>query len=485
MKHLQALIVLVIVVNVVILVLLLLRQPEGAAPLESVLTPLASDAAMEGSRYDLSDRTDELNIVLISMDALRYDHTGLAGGGQGLTPNLDRFADEAVVFHDAVSAAPWTLPSHMSVWTGRWPTVHGITNKLKLLSRDQMVETSLSAGIETYPDALIRQGWVAGGFTGGAGVQGRYGFSRSFDTYLDDRYFGGTDYTVPAALEWLRSHERERFFLFLHGYDTHGQYPLPDGALADVDYSGALDGSIEEQARLREQGLESIENPGDPSDLGGELSADDARFLAEAYASKVRLADQRVGAFLDELRARGLLDRTIVGIISDHGDEFMEHGALDHGHSLYQEQVHVVMMLRLPGYARRHDIPQMVRTIDLFPTVFDTLGLPGLDGVDGRSMLPLLRGQPWAEPAFAETDYRLFVHQRMLRVGKHKLILDLLDGGRELYDLSADPGERSDISSSEPRRTYEMEQQLRGWMEEMGTNPQDYLGVRQDPITIF
>ncbi len=125
------------------------------------------------------------------------------------------------------------------------------------------------------------------------------------------------------------------------------------------------------------------------------------------------------------------------------------------------------------------------RTIDIFPTIFDALGMQGPARVDGQSLLPLLRGQPMNLDVYAESDYRLFVHQRMVREGSFKLILDLLDGKRELYDLASDPGEQADISSQDPRRTYEMEQKLRRWMDASKTNPQDYLGLEEQPITVF
>jgi len=476
----------VVLANVIAIAWLLLRQPSEELGRKGSLTEaLMADNTMESARYDLSDRED-LNLVLVSIDALRYDNTGLGGHKGGLTPNLDAFAEESVVFHNAVTAAPWTLPSHMSVWTARWPSVHGVTNKLKLLAQDQMVETSLSPGIETYPDALIREGFVAAGFTGGAGVQGKYGFGRNFDTYLDDRYFGGMDYSLPAALKWLEGHRSDKFFLFLHGYDTHGQFGLPEGARSSIDgYDGALDGSIEEQARLREQGLDGIENPGDAASLEGVLDAEDALYLKRVYEEKIRHADERLGQLLSHLRTTGLLDRTVVAVISDHGDEFMEHGGLDHGATLYEEQLHVVMAIRFPGYARVHDVAEVVRTVDLFPTLFDAMGLRGPSGVDGVSLLPLLRGDDLKLDAYSETDYRLFVHQRMIRQGNYKLILDLLDGKRELYELESDPLEKNDLSSADPRRTYEMEQALRRWMEATRTNPQDYLGVRQKPIEIF
>jgi len=488
MKPGRLIVTLVILANLVLVGWLLVRAPDQ--PIDSLgdaVSPLVATSTLEGARYDLSNRADELNVILISMDALRYDMTGLGGNGQSVTPNLDQFATESVVFHDAVANAPWTLPSHMSVWTGRWPSVHGVTNKLRLLSQDQMVPTTLSPGIETFPDYLVRGGWKAGGFTGGAGVQGSYGFGRDFDAYLDDRYFAGLDYSIPPALEWLEANRNEQFFLFLHGYDSHGQYPLAEAKLdrLKADYTGDLDGGIEEQAKLREDGLAAITSPGDAPNLEGALDEADIGFLKGVYAQKIKDADERLGGFLAQLRVMGLLDKSIVVIISDHGDEFMEHGGLDHGGTLYQEQLHVVMMMRFPGYARQHDVQESVRLFDVFPTVFDVMGLQGPAGVGGESLLPLLRGEAHSAPVFSESDYRLFVNLRAARRGSKKLVLDLQDGRKELYDLSVDPLEQNDISSADPRTTYELEQALRGWMDQTRTNPEDYLGIQQQPITLF
>jgi arylsulfatase A-like enzyme len=486
--HLRLITVVVIALNIAVVSWLVL-QPESntsGKTATQIVEPLFADNTMEAARYSLEDEAENLNIIFISMDALRWDRTGVSGNTDGLTPNLDRFAEESVVFHEATSAAPWTLPSHMSIWTGRWPSVHRVTNKLSPLSGGQMQEANLSPGIETYPDLLIRSGRKAAGFTGGAGVQGRYGFGRGFDTYLDDRYFGGLDYAIPPALKWLEAHGSKPFFLFLHGYDVHGQYELPEGQIRGIgDYQGALDGSKTEQAKLRERGLENIAEPGDSAHLRGELDDADVRFLAQVYDAKVRAADERVGSFLTQLKTMGLYERSIIVLFSDHGEEFMDHDGLDHGATLYQEQLHVAMMIRFPGYGRRQDIQTPVRTLDIFPTLFDALGLQGPATVDGKSLLPLLRGQKEASPVFAETDYRLFVHQRMIREGKYKLILDLLDGKRELYDLAADPTEQKNLSSTDPRRTYEMEQALRRWMDKSRTNPQDYLGLEEKPISIF
>jgi choline-sulfatase len=489
MNRFRGVILLVVLANIVLVAWLLLRSPEGQGPRSAaeVVAPLVADAALDGARYDLQARQGELNLILISLDALRYDRTGFGGNPDGLTPNLDRFAEEAVVFHKTTAAAPWTLPSHMSIFTGRWPSVHGVTNKLKLLSQDQMVPTSLSPGIETFPDLLIRAGYTAVGFTGGAGVQASYGFGRGFATYLDDKPFAGFDYSVPPALSWLQEHRNERFFMFLHGYDAHGQHPLLGVNPRDAvpDYKGALDGSVEEQAKLREQGLAAIESPGDGANIRGTINEEDARFLKGVYDRKVQQADERVGGFLDQLKAQGLLEKSVVAIISDHGDEFMEHGYVDHGATLCEHQLHTVMLIRFPGYTKRRDVREPVRSLDVFPTLFDAVGLQGPPGVDGQSLLPMLRGEAQVLPVFSETDYRLFVHLRMTRVGSKKLLLDLEDGQRQLFDLATDQDEERDLSSSNPRDTYELEQALRGWMEKTRTNPVDYLGIKQEPIKIF
>jgi choline-sulfatase len=436
---------------------------------------------------DLSSRADQLNILLISMDALRYDRTGFSGHPGGLTPHLDALMSESVIFHDTTAPASWTLPSHLAVWTGLWPSRHGVTNKLGPGKGEEMIRRALASEIPTYPDLLIQAGWVAAAFTGGAGVQAAFGYGRGFDRYQDDRYFGGFDYGIDPALEWIAAHRDRRFFLFLHGYDVHGQFPLPADEIQEIrgGYTGPLDGGIEEQGRLREQGLATIQGPGGKPDLSGVLTSEDAAFLARVYDRKVRDADARVGRFLERFRAMGLMDDTIVAVISDHGDEFLEHRGLDHGHTLYEEQLRVVMALRFPGYAQRMDVREPVRLLDLFPTVFDALGLQGPPGVDGRSLLPLLRQERVDLPIFAETDYRLFVHHRSARRGTRKLILDLADGGTELYDLAADPGETHDLATEDPRSAYELEQLVRAWLAQTRTDPAAYLGVHQDPITLF
>lgn len=467
------------------LVLALAACGEEPASKPAEPAPPAAEAP-KSTRFDLSAQAKDLNVIVISMDALRYDRTGASGNKDGLTPNLDKLQEEMVVFHNATSAAPWTVPSHMAIWTGLWPTRHGVVNKLQVVDGKQVGDAALAADIPTFPEQLAKAGWKGVAFTGGAGVSGRFGYNRGFETYIDDQKFAGFDYSVPLATKWLDENKDQRFVMFLHGYDAHGQHPLvdQDPRAAVPDYKGKLDGGIEEQAKLREEGLAAIQNPGDPAKLTS-IDAEDARFMLKVYDAKVKEADARLGTFVAKLKELGLYDKSLIVVISDHGEEFMEHGYVDHGATLCQHQLHTVLSMRFPGDAKREDVRTPVRMIDTFPTIFAALGVEGPANVDGKSLLPLLRGEQADLPVFAESDYRLFVHQRMARRGDQKLILDLEDGQKELFDLATDPQETKDLSGADPRAAYEIEQQLRGWMDATRTDPQTYMGVREEPIKIF
>lgn len=434
--------------------------------------------------FDYAAQAGQLNVFFISMDALRFDRTG-AGGGHA-TPNLDAFAQEAVVFTRVTSAAPWTLPSHLAMFTARWPSLHGVINKLKPGPDGDLIFDALKPEIPTFPERMVDSGWKAVAFTGGAGVSAKFGYGRKFESYLDDKTFAGLDYSGPPAAEWLRAHKDDHFFMFLHGYDAHGQHPLvdQDPRAAVPDYHGALDGGIEEQAKLREQGLAAIVKPGDAANLEG-VSAEDARFLLEVYDAKVKEADARLGTFLATVKELGLLDKSIIVVVGDHGDEFMEHKYIDHGATLCEHQLHVPMIIRFPKGEGHRVVADAVRTIDVFPTVFDALGLEPPAGVNGQSLIPLLQGQKLDLPIYSESDYRLFVHLRGMTQGPRKLVLDLEDGQRSLYDLSKDPEEQTDLSTTDPRTTYEMEQGVRTWMGTMHSDPAAYLGLEEEHIKLF
>ncbi len=427
----------------------------------------------------------DYNVVLISLDAVRAENMSTYGYERPTVPNVDKLAADSFVFERTVASGPWTVPATMSIFTGLWPSEHKVLNKYMPGAPGEMVPTVLSPAIPTIPEFLGKNGYRVGGFTGDAGVNSRFGYGRGFETYLDDVKFGGFDHSVPAARKWLEEIGDEKFFMFLHGYDAHGQYDPADGyrKVFVGDYAGSLKGGKVEQGELRERGLENKMKGGAGTEAYLEISEEDYAFHEALYDEKIQDADARVGEFFKALEELGLKDKTIVIVTADHGEEFGDHGYIDHGPSLYDELIWVPLVIHLPG-VKGGKIPTQVRTIDVLPTVVDLLGMELPFEQHGESLIPLLNGGEWSQPAYAETDYRLYTHKRAVcdAEGRYKFVLTLESGKKELYDIKADPDEKNNLVETEKTVAYEMEQELLRWLASMDQDPADFRDRQQDVI---
>jgi arylsulfatase A-like enzyme len=441
-------------------------------------------AAMQDQEVKSGDYAD-YNVLLVSFDALQAAHTSCLGYFRKTTPTIDKFARGGFLFKNAISASSWTVPATMSWFTSLYPSQHRCINKYSTYTQEEQVLTDLkklSPEVVTLAEVLKKNGYATGGFTGDAGVSGHFGFAQGFDVYLDGPKFGGMDVSIPKALEWLQKIQGKKFFLFLHGYDCHGQFDPPGGysyRFLDFDYKGPLKGGRQEQAKFREEGLER----GYIS-----LTDDDVRFWRALYDEKIYDADRRFGQFMERFKDMGLLDKTIVILVSDHGTEFYEHGRFDHGFSLYDELIHVPLIFWLPGSGGRV-VKEQVRTIDIMPTILELLGIvadPQLkEQMKGVSLLPLMNGKGMELVAFSETDYRLYTHKRSIRTPQGwKFIYTMETRERELYNLNDDPGELDNLIEREPRLAYEMEQELFGWLKSMGQDEYYYKKIWADMLKI-
>ena len=422
------------------------------------------------------------NVVLVSFDAMRARETSLYGYTRDTTPHLKRFAEGAVVFENAIAPASWTLPATMSIFTGLYPSNHGVVNKLTTGPDGKIIDAQLAPQVTTLPQLLHRAGYVLGAFTGDAGVSARFGFGRDFDAFLDDEKFGGFVHSMPAAKAWLQAHKEQRFFLFLHGYDVHGQNDPVEGYSAKFTpgYKGSLKGGKDEQAVFRERGLANkFKRPDhEPGLAPSEFSEADRDFYRGQYDEKIEHADARFGEFLKAMDDMGLADKTIFVLLADHGEEFMEHGNIDHGPTLFQEMIHVPLVIKVPGVPPRR-ITELVSSFDALPTVLDFLGVkPGR--IDGVSLRPLMEGKAMTLPTvFCETDYRLFSHKRAVIVGDLKVIHSLDTDRWVCYDLKADPAEQHPLPVD---RAPELRKSLEAWE---ATLPRRYADYKTDPGAII
>ncbi|HEY4699325.1 MAG TPA: sulfatase, partial [Nitrososphaerales archaeon] len=285
-------------------------------------------------QYSCSD----CNVIIIAFDALQAAHVSAYGYPIQTTPNLDSFAKKSFLFSDAISPAPWTVPTYVSWFTSMYPSEHKVVNRYSTYVPPITVVANLrnlTPSAVTLAEIMKENGYATVGFTGDAGARGAQGNSIGFDIYIDTPAgFNGFDYSMPLAINWIKNNTGKKFFMFLHGYDSHGQYNLIrfTKKFVDFNYTGRFNGTVEEQAALREEGL---------ANGYVNVSSEDVRFWRALYDEKINEADARFGLFINNLTQRGLLNKTIIIITSDHGTEIYEHRRFDHGHTLYQELIHV------------------------------------------------------------------------------------------------------------------------------------------------
>ncbi|MEW6270824.1 MAG: sulfatase [Thermodesulfobacteriota bacterium] len=393
------------------------------------------------------------NVLLVSIDSLRADHLGSYGYERPTSPTIDRLASEGALFEKAIAPAPWTVPSHMTMLTALPPEVHGVTSHRK----------ALSPAAVTLAEVLRRAGYATAAFVSGPTVMAHYGFAQGFTVFDEstaerDSYRSQTGITSPALVElvgdyleeWDREGRRAPFFVFLHMWDVHYDYapPAPFDRMFDPDYAGGMSFTDFE----RNQGIQPNM---DPRDL---------QHLVALYDGEIRWTDENLGRVIDRLRELGVLDDTIVVVTSDHGDEFFEHGLKGHSKTLYDEVLHVPLVVRYPRripFGRR--VPEQVRLMDVAPTIVGLAGVepPERFGVD-REEMPAPYGwvdlTPWIArrtprafaqelPAFSMAT-ALFGPQWSMRTNAGKLIRFASGRGAELYDLAHDPRERDNLYGS-------------------------------------
>ena len=413
----------------------------------------------------------DCNVVLVSFDALQAAHVGCYGYPRKVTPFLDEVARQGFTFRNAISVASWTVPASMTWFTGVYPSQHRMTNKYAVYNDQEKKLANLkelSPELITLADVMKHNGYRTGGFTGNAGVSGGFGYEQGFDLYYYPRgKFGSIEESIPRAIRWLQANKQKKFFLFLHGYDVHGQRTPDTGydyRFVDPDYDRKYTGTELEQEILREEGLEK-----------GKLTLrdEDVRFWRAVYDEKIQRMDKQFGQFLAALDRLGLTERTLFVLTSDHGTEFYEHRRFDHGFTLYNELIHVPLVIKLPGQTSGKLIMDRISSIDVMPTILDVLNLKvpaeAQKQLRGTSLAATMAGEPARRNVFSETDYRDYTFKRsIITPDGWKLIYTLEEKSRELYHLQDDPGEMINLAEAHPDRADQLQRTLFSHFKSLG-----------------
>jgi hypothetical protein len=311
-------------------------------------------------------------LILISLDTVSAEHLSLYGYARATTPFLDSLAPRATVFDNAFVQLPGTLPSHMSMFTGLYPDQHDVFPP----------DSVLAPGVPTIPEVLKAAGFRTIGHTDGGFVSGRFGFSRGFDEFNDRRIILWTkkEHTFARGLRSLRGLQpNDRFFLFIHSYAAHDPY-TPPKECRGLFWQGAPPPG----AKLSESAVLTAHNSGKAV-----LSPEVVAYYRAMYDSELRCLDDAIGQFFAGLKELGLADQVTVIITADHGEEFTEHGKMAH-EQVYNETLHVPLLVALPGATAGHRVERVVQSIDLAPTLYDLAGVQAPAGLPGRSLVPLL-----------------------------------------------------------------------------------------------
>jgi len=415
----------------------------------------------------------DYNLVFVSFDALQAAHVSSLGYPKKVTPTIDEMARNGFNFTNNMSVASWTVPASMSWFTGVYPSEHKLINKFAIFNPPHNKLSNLkelSPDLVTLAEVLKDNGYATGGFTGNAGVSGFFGYGQGFEQYFFEKgKFGSMGVSIPKALDWLKENKDRKFFMFLHGYDMHGQSVPVEGfdyRFVAKGYDKKFTGSAKEQEALREEGLEK-----------GSVAIrdEDVKFWRAIYDEKIQRTDEKFKGFLAELQKMGLMEKTIFVLTSDHGTEFAEHKRFDHGFSLYDELIHVPLVIKLPGQKKGVVIKDQVSSLDIMPTVLELLEVKmperAKDQLRGTSLVPALKGKAVAKDVYSETDYRQYTYKRsVVTKDGWKFIYTLENKGRELYNLKKDPKEQKNLVELEPRRAYELEQQLFAHFKSIGSD---------------
>jgi arylsulfatase A-like enzyme len=423
------------------------------------------------------------NVIIMLVDTLRADHLGVFGYERDTSPNLDEFTRDAVLFERCISQSSSTPPATVSLLTSLHPPTHN----------HGLVLSVLPAGVRMMPDAMGRFGYRTAFISTNPLVSRSYGFARSVDLYrgahsqasyrtnlyhavillkkIEQRVLGPDgvgpvlayrrtwralsnvlhpgEFRDDAAwvhgefLRWLdRQEEDAPIFAYLHYMEPHRPWE-PDAPFDEMFRQEGYEGPP-----LRHPPRISAAHP--PVMKSSALDDDDLHRIVANYDGEIADWDHHFGIFLEELKKRGLYDSTLIVVVADHGEEFYEHETWGHGHSLFQEVIHVPLIVKLPG--NRHGgvrVAGQVRSVDLLPTLLDVAGLERWEGLQGASLMPVIEAgdEHWGgREAYSEINAPGFHGRALLAEGGKVMEVRLDRSYWYLFDLAGDPRELEPVA---------------------------------------
>lgn len=369
------------------------------------------------------------NLIMVVMDTTRADQFETFTPGNGIhTPKFDAFSKEATAFTRAYNSSNWTKPSVLSMFSGLYPATHTATKP----------ESNVPEGIELISEHLQKQGIRTQGFTSNPVVSEKFGFERGwddFEVFYKEEASGESMY--KRASKWTEENGDKPFFLYVQTIDPHTTYAVPReywGRYYKKKYSGQIGESFkrDEQKKINDKEMK--------------LTSDDVAWIQALYHGEISYQDEHVGYFLDQLKAQGRLEDTIVVVTNDHGEEIHDHGSFGHGWTLYEEMIRAPLLIHYPAlFPKATIVDDITEHVDLAPTLVEALGLPPMKGTEGTSFLPTLHGSVEQEPRYAISISDN--GKRSIHIGNWKLEITKKKGWKQLFEITSADAEKRDRRS--------------------------------------
>ena len=371
------------------------------------------------------------NVIQILIDTVRQDaFKAFNPNTRVSTPAMDKFVKGAVRFPNAYVQGPWTKPSIATMFSGLYPSTHDTQSQSAVLPKEVLFlsEHVRKSGLKTA--AFIANGWVSA----------KFGFEKGWDTYrnyIREERVSKAESVYNDAIAWLKKNaSKGRFYLYVHTIDPHVPYKVAEKyrePYYKAVYKGKLGSSITGQEALK------------MSEGKLKVTETDKRWIRALYDGEISYHDEHFGRFLATLKQMGLFENSVVVVSNDHGEEQFDHGAIGHGHSLYDELIRSPLIFHYPRFLPTdRAIETTVGLIDLTPTLLDLLALPPMPGMEGQSLIPTIFDAPPHALDYEVAEFRKV--QRSVRIGDYKLIATR--SGSRLFDLKSDAGEQHDVADT-------------------------------------
>lgn len=437
----------------------------------NLIVVLLVAATVYGYNYWNANR--QFNVILIVSDATRADHLSCYGYRLETTPNIDQFAREGIRFENPVAQGSHTIVATPAILASVYPTIHGLTH----------YRAVLSDSITLISELLKKAGYRTLGISTNPHVTEGNGFAQGFDYYESDRGWQNTDAEVvnQKFLRILDEYQTKRFLAFLFYIDPHTPYDPPEAYLRKFH--------VDPNVKITNWGSDNLLP----------MSEAERRDIVARYDGEVNYFDNEFGNLVQELKKRGLYDRSLIIYTSDHGEGFWDHGLVGHGNSLYEELLRVPLIMRFPVLVKFPKLQlggkvltQPARQIDIVPTTLDLLGIKPEGLIFGTSLLPLISGK---RESLQELEYVISeeilqqpeLHNiRSIRSGAWKYIItqdfEKNEFKRELYNLSENPAETVNLCEQQSPLALQLEQRLfteLSNLERLKTTPRVYVPDKQ------